>query len=351
MVVRLPVSARPALGFGLLVLAVIGIEWLVIRQPVFLQRPLLPAAVSFDVLLGLPMLFYLLVVRPYRLPVSTVAAAFTAAVALGYWLLPGPQQQYVRWAGQALGGVEVLTAALLLLNLRRLQLACRAAGQHTSEVAEQLTAAFRQVFGRPLAPLVFELQVFYYALLSWRARPVATTGSRVFTSYQESAFTAYVGTVMLLSVAEMGALHLLLIRWNPLVAGVALVLHLYGLLALLAHARAVRLLPVQLTPEQELVVRVGFFWTVRLPLAALAAAQRLPDTPAPAPGRLNLARPLLTPPNVRLMLAGPQSISGPYGLHRVARELTLYVDDAAGLLAALALPETPAGQPVFRNKP
>lgn len=349
MVICLPVSARPALGFGLLLLAVIGVEWLVIRQPVFLQRPLLPAAVSFDVLLGLPVLFYLLVVRPYRLPVSTVAAAFAAAVALGYWLLPVPQQQYVRWAGQALGGAEVLTTALLLVNLRRLQLAYRTT--HAPEVAERLTAAFRQVFGRPLAPLVFELQVFYYALLSWRARPVAADGSRTFTSYQESAFTAYVGTVMLLSVVEMGALHLLLVRWNALVAGVALVLHLYGLLMLLAHARAVRLLPVMLTAEQELVVRVGFFWTVRLPRTALAAAQRLPDTPAPAPGLLNLARPLLTPPNVRLVLTGPREITGPYGLRRVARELTLYVDDAAGLLAALALPENPAGGPVFGNKP
>jgi len=351
MVIRLPVSARPALGFGLLLLAVICIEWLVIRQPVFLQRPLLPAAVSFDVLVGLPVLFYLLVVRPYRLPVSTVAAAFTAAVALGYWLLPGPQQQYVRWAGQALGGVEVLTAVLLLVNLRRLQLAYRDTCAHTPEVAERLTAAFRRVFGRPLAPLVFELQVFYYALLSWRAQPVASAGSRVFTSYQESAFTAYVGTVILLSVAEMGALHLLLLRWNPLVAGVALVLHLYGLLVLLAHARAVRLLPVLLTPGQELVVRVGFFWTVRLPLAALAAAQRLPDTPVPASGRLNLARPLLTPPNVLLILTSSQDITGPYGLRRVAHELTLYVDDAAGLLAVLALPENPADGPAFGNKP
>jgi hypothetical protein len=351
MVVHIPVSARPALGFGLLVLAVVCIEWLIIRQPIFLQRPLLPAAVSFDVLVGLPVLFYLLVVRPYRLPVSTVAAAFTAAVALGYWLLPGPQQQYVRWAGQALGGVEVLTVVLLLLNLRRLQLAYRAAVAHTPEVAERLTLAFQQVFGRPLAPLVFELQLFYYALLSWRARPVMATGNRVFTSYQESAFTAYVGTVMLLSVAEIGALHLLLVRWNPLVAGVVSVLHLYGLLLLLAHARAVRLLPVQLTAEQELVVRIGFFWTVRLPHTALTAAHRLTDTPAPAPGRLNLARPLLTPPNVLLVLTGSQEVVGPYGLRRHARELVLYVDDAAGLLAALALPTVPAGRPVFGNKP
>ncbi|MDU0370921.1 hypothetical protein ACFPAF_10985 [Hymenobacter endophyticus] len=351
MVAQFPVSIRPALGFGLLLLAVILIEWLIIRQPVFTQKPLLPAAVSFDVLVGLPVLFYLLIARPYRLPVSTVAAAFVAAVALGHWLIPGPQQQYVRWAGQALGAVEVLTFTLTLLNLRRLQRAYQAARPHTPEVAECLTAAFRQVFGRPMVPLVFELMLFYYALLSWRAQPVVSAGSRVFTNYQNSACTAYLGTVALLSVAEMGALHLLLVRWYPLVAGAALVLHLYGLLLLLAHARAVRLLPVQLTADQELVVRVGFFWTVRLPRAALLTAQLLRDTPAPAPGRLNLARPLLTPPNLLLVCASPQPVTGPYGLGRTACELALYVDDAAGLLAALALPPNSAGGPVFGNKP
>ncbi|GAB2789400.1 hypothetical protein GCM10027175_29960 [Hymenobacter latericoloratus] len=335
----------------MLLLAVIGLEWLIVRQPVFTRQPLLPAAASFDVLVGLPVLFYLLVVRPYRLPLSTVAAAFGAAVGLGYWLIPGPQQQYVQWAGQVLGVVETLTVALLLLNLRRLQRAYRAARRHTPEVAERLTAAFRQVFGRPLAPLVFELLLFYYGLLSWRAQPVVAAGSRVFTNYQNSAFTAYVGTVMLLSGVEMGTLHLLLACWSPVGTGVALLVHLYGLLVLLAHVRAVRLLPVQLTAEQELVVRVGFFWTVRLPRAVLVAAQLLPDTPAPAPGRLNLARPLLTPPNLLLVCAAPQPLLGPYGLRRNARELALYVDDAAGLLAALALPENPAGSPVFRNKP
>lgn len=351
MVVRIPVSTRPALGFGLLLLAVIGSEWVVIQQPVFSQQPLLPAAVSFDVLVGLPILFYLLVVRPYRLPISTVGVAFAAALALGYWLIPGPQQQYVQWAGQTLGVLEVLMVALLLLNLRRLQLAYRTACVHIPEVADRLTAAFRQVFGRPLAPLVFELLVCYYALLSWRSRPAVAVGSRVFTSYRDSAFTAYVGTVMLLSVVEMGALHLLLLRWSPGVAGGLLVLHLYGLLLLLAHARAVRLLPVQLTADHELVVRVGFCWTARLPRATLAAARRLSDTPAPVPGRLNLARPLLTPPNVLVVLTTPQVFNGPYGLRRVARELALYVDDAAGLLTVLALPENPAVGPAFGNNP
>lgn len=351
MVARLPVSARPALGFGLLLLAVIGIEWLLVRQPVFTHQALLPAAVSFDVLVGLPVLFYLLIVRPYRLPVSTVAAAFVAAVALGYWLIPAPQQQYVRWAGQALGAVEVLTVALTLLNLRRLQRAYQTARPHTPEVAECLTTAFRQVFGRPMVPLVFELMMLYYALMSWRARPVVAAGSRVFISYRNSAFTAYLGTIALLSMAEMGALHLLLVRWSPLVAGIALVLHLYGLLLLLAHARAVRLLPVQLTTEDELVIRVGFFWMVRLPRAALLTARLLRDTPTPAPGLLNLARPLLTPPNLLLVCATPQPVAGPYGLRRNACELALYVDDAAGLLAALALPANSAGGPVFGNKP
>ena len=69
-----PTRHHFALGFGLLLLSIIGVALLVVQQPDFTLRPALPAAaVSFDVLV-LPGLFYLLIVRPYRLPASTVAA-------------------------------------------------------------------------------------------------------------------------------------------------------------------------------------------------------------------------------------------------------------------------------------
>ncbi|GAB3240489.1 hypothetical protein GCM10027346_34730 [Hymenobacter seoulensis] len=328
---------RPAVFFCLLVLAVVGVELLVIRRPEFTGRPLLPAAVSADVLLGLPLLYYWLVVRPYQLPATSVVGAFVAAVALATWLIPVPQQQYVHLASRALAGVEVFALAMALVNLRRLRQAYLAARLTDIDVVANLTTAFRSVFGRVMGVFVSEISLFYYALLSWRARPEVDAPDTVFTSYRESAFTATMATVGLLSVAEMGAAHVLLVRWSPTAAWIGLALHLYGLMLLLAHSRAVRLRPIRFTENQELVLRTGFFWLVRLPASAITACQPLIDAPKPAVGLLNLAGPLLTPPNVLLTLEQPFLAAGPYGISRPVRQLALYVDQPAAFRQALAL--------------
>ena len=59
------VRLRPALWFAGLFLLVVLVEHAITRQPVFRQQPLLPLAVVFDLLVGVPVLFYVLVVRRY----------------------------------------------------------------------------------------------------------------------------------------------------------------------------------------------------------------------------------------------------------------------------------------------
>ncbi|MFD2785930.1 hypothetical protein [Hymenobacter rubripertinctus] len=344
------VRYRPLLGFALLLVAFVGAEFLVIQRSDFTFRPALPAAVSFDLLVLLPGLFYWLVVRPCRLPVSTVAAAFTAAVALAFWLLPPPQQTYVHWAKHSLVAVEALMLTLALLNLRRLRRAYRVAAEETPDVVANLQTAFQSVFGRPLTPLVSEISLFYYALLSWRARPEIRPADQVFTAYRDSAFTAYLGTVGLLSVVEMGVAHVLLVRWSPIAALVGAGLHAYGLLLLLAHLRAVRLRPVRLTEAGELVVRVGFLWELRLPAAAVAASVLIPDVPPAAPGLVNAARLLLTPPNLLLTLHEPHMARGPYGFPQQVRRLALYLDNPQVFQASLAQYAPVASGPASGNK-
>ena len=194
------------------------------------------------------------------------------------------------------------------------------------------------MFGRPLAPLVTEISLFYYALLSWRARPETQPTDQVFTACRESAFTAYLATVGLLSVVEMGVAHVLLLRWNPTAALVGGVLHAYGLLLLLAHLRAVRLRPMHLMASGELVLRVGFLWELRLPATAIVACVPLNDAPPAAPGLVNAARLLLTPANLLLTLREPHTARGPYGLPQKVSRLAVYLDDPAGFRLALALP-------------
>lgn len=350
MMVVSKVRYAPAAWFAGLCLLMVGVEWLVVRRPDFGSQPLLPAAVSFDVLVGVPVLFYFSVVRPYRLPLAAVAGAFGAALALSYWLLPAGQQQYLGWAQVGLVVAEGAVLGWGLLNLRRLVRSFRQARAAHSGYPEALATAVQMVFGRPLGALVMEVSVVYYALLSWRARPEAHTTDTIFTTHQSAAFTAFMSTIAFVFVAEMGALHVLLMRWQPLVAWAALVLHLYGLLVLVAHVRAVHLRPVLLTASGLLVLRTGFLWQLQVPLKNISHVDVLPEAPAPAAGLLNIARPLLTPPNLLLTLAEPQAATGPYGGSRTVRQVALHLDCPANFRAAVTGPASAPNSPVFGNK-
>ena len=84
----LPVRLRPVLAFAALALLVVSIEHTVVRLPAFPRYPALSWAVLFDVLVGLPLLFYLLLLRRYRLSSLVLGTVVGACLALACWLLP-----------------------------------------------------------------------------------------------------------------------------------------------------------------------------------------------------------------------------------------------------------------------
>ena len=327
---------RPALLFGALMLLIVAIEHAVTRLPVFALRPALPRAVLFDVLVGLPALFYFLVVRRYRLPLSTLAGAVGACLTLAYWLIPAAQMPSLR-ALQLLPAVlEGITLLLLAARGRRLVRAWRAAGATETAPLPRLALALEAALGRSGIVLVSEIDMLRYALLSWRARATAQPGALAFSTHRESGFLVLVVMFGVVMGVETAVVHLLASHWSATLAGWLLLADVYALFFLIAHAHAVRLSPVQLTAD-ALDIRIGFFWKVRLSRAVLLAAEPLRGDLVPAPETLNLAKPLFTAPNLLFTLAAPVAVSGPYGTRHTARRLALYVDQPAALLAALAL--------------
>ena len=335
-----PVRLRPVLAFAALALLVVGIERAVVRLPSFSQHPALSWAVLIDVVVGLPLLFYVLLLRRYRLSPLVLGTVVSACLALAGWLLPVPQ-----WPSRALlrllpVALEGGTLLVLAIRGRALVRAYRAAGAHETRPLPRLRLAAGQVLGVAGVLLVAELDMLRYALLGWwEPVPAVLTGTVVFASHRESGFGALLGAACFGLLIESAALHLLVRMWSPVVAGWLLVADAYALLLFIAHGHAVRLQPTVLTAD-ELLVRVGFFWHVAVPRGSRPAAALLRGDFAADAETLNLARPLLTAPNVMLTFAAPVSVTGPYGIRRPARRLALYLDQPTALLDALAAPHS-----------
>ena len=327
---------RPVFAFAALALLVVGIEHTVVRLPAFSRHPALPWGVLFDVLVGLPLLFYLLVMRRYRLSPLVLGTVISTCLALAYWLLPAPYWPQVPLLKLLPAALEGLTLFVLATRGRRLVRAWQAAGATETRVLPRLRRALEQGFGVAGVLLVAELDMLRYAVLGWWERlPAPPPGTAVFSSHRESGFGALLVAACFGLLVESAALHLLVRLWSPTAAAWLLVADAYALLLFIAHGHAVRLQPTVLTAE-ALLVRVGFFWQVAVPRAALPTAELLRGDCAADAETLNLARPLLTAPNVLLTFAAPITVTGPYGMRRAARRLAVHLDQPPQFLAALA---------------
>jgi hypothetical protein len=334
----LPARLRPVLAFAALVLLVVGVEHAIVQRPVFARQPALLWAVLFDVLVGLPLLFYWLVMRPYRLSPLLLGTVVSACLAVAYWLLPAPQWPPMLRLQLLPLLLEGCTLLALATRGRALARAYRAAGVHETRTLPRLRLAAEQGLGVAGMLLVAELDMLRYALLGWWERaPVAQPGTATFSSHRESGFGVLLGVACFGLLIESAALHLLVRLWSPAAAGWLLVADAYALLLFIAHGHVVRLQPIVLTTN-ELLIQVGFFWRVAVPRTSLARAEQLPGDLAASAETLNLARPLLTAPNVLLTFAAPVAVIGPYGIRRSARRLALYLDQPQAFLAAVSGP-------------
>ncbi|GAA3999865.1 hypothetical protein GCM10022408_08580 [Hymenobacter fastidiosus] len=325
---------KPLYYFLTLALLLLAGELTITRLARFTTTPGLPFAVTVDLVVGLPVLYYLFIVRRYKVGWTTVAGVFGLALVVAAWILPPAQQLYLGWFRKALLLAEPVLLVVLVVRLRRLVHHYRLAAAIEPDFLLNLAASFRAVFGQPLPFLVSEAAMVRYGLLGWLKPAAAQPG---FSMHRESAFTAIMGTLLLVSVAEMGGVHLLVQRWNPVAAYWLLGLSVYGMGFLLGHLQAVRQRPLLLTAT-VLRIRVGLVWNFDLPLAALAAAEPWRDAEPLPEGVLNLAQQLITPPNVLLSCHHAITALGPYGLGKTTRQLALYVDKPAEFVQALQRP-------------
>ncbi|MDJ0363882.1 hypothetical protein QMK33_01860 [Hymenobacter sp. H14-R3] len=333
---RVPVRLGPVLLFGLLAILVVGIENAIIHRAAFSQRPALSVGVTVDLLVGVPVLFYFLVVRPYRLSPISLVAVLGACLALAGWLLPAAQQGPLRALYLLPALLEATALGLAAWRARRLVRAYRAAYAQEPRIWPSVQAAVRAL--GPVGELLLaELTVLRYAGLGWWAAPRAPARATAFSSYRESGFMALVATAAAVLTVEATCVHLLAQHWCPRLAPWLLFLDLYGIVFLVGHAQAVRLQPTLLTAT-ELRIRIGFVWELTVPRASLLAAEVLREAPDPGTGILSLSKLLFATPNLLLTFAEPVVVTGPYGIRRTAQRVAVYFDQPRQFIAAAGLP-------------
>ncbi|HEX8528630.1 MAG TPA: hypothetical protein VF646_01360 [Cytophagales bacterium] len=320
-----------------LVAATIVAEALIVQTANFRQHPnLLAFAVTFDLTIGIPLAYYLIISRKLRVtPLSTLVVFLLCTVLVGF-ILPAAHHTYLRLAEKAL----VLTEGALLVygvvQIRKLVRAYQTAARHRADFLLNLRDALGHVFGiSALLPIaVHEISTIRYGLLCWVGGKEVLPEQKFFTTHKESGYVAVWAVLLFVMVVETVGLHFLLWRWSPAAAYASTAVSIYSLVFFVADLASMVKRPIVLHAGQFLF-RVGIRWNAtiarenvrRLTVIKDFDKKKEKDTLLCAPANV---------PNLLLELHEPVVVTGFFGIRRQTQRIAFHADAATELIREVA---------------
>lgn len=293
-------------------------------------RPgLMAAAVTIDLVAGLPALGWFVLVRPRRASPLILIPLALIGIVLANLLLPEPHRRALEFVELAVPILEGLLVIGLILSVRRIVRAYRTCRARTLFAFE----AFEQALGTAApAPalawfLATELAVVWYALTGWFKRFRPGPGQLAFATHAGGSYGAVLLVMMMILPVELLAVHVLLAKWSHVAAWIASILSAYGVLWLLGDYQAMKLMPIVLDGER-LHLRLGMRWSVTVRRADVERVS--PIRPTPEPGEEGLFRNLAPMGEAELWitLREPVEVRGLFGLAREARHIGVSIEAA-----------------------
>ncbi|MFH6995502.1 hypothetical protein [Flavobacterium sp. FlaQc-48] len=171
----------------------------------------------------------------------------------------------------------------------------------------------------------FEVCSFYYCFIKWSRNKSDTTR---FSGYRESGVSAVYMGLMLVSVVEAIGVHMLLVAWNSAVAILFLVLHVYLLINLTGHLKAV-FFRAHLVLSQKIIIRYGLFDTLEIPLDSINMIQKFEGDYEKSNELVKFALlGKLEPHNISIELKESRTVTLPFGITKDPKRILLYIDNA-----------------------
>ncbi|RDB63118.1 hypothetical protein C1878_04415 [Gordonibacter sp. 28C] len=286
-------------------------------------------AVPFDLMVFVPLAFYLLVVRRNGLSPLIVLPVIGLGGLVSAQLAPvGQFSLHVPLAALAVA----VDLSIGIHEGRRLARSFRAARLASDEPLEWFERPFFELVRHEGAhACATELSVWYYALLSWRRPPIVPAGYRAFSYHRKSGYLALVGVIAALLPFEAVAVHLLVAQWSEAAAIALTALTAYTLVWIVGDARAVALNPL-LVGDGALQVKWGSHFRLGVPLDLVESVEA--GEPAlPKRERVNMAAMGAAP--CWIVLSEPVQARGLLGMPRPVRAVCVSPDDAAAFRRAV----------------
>jgi hypothetical protein len=327
------------LGVSFFLIAVIALsaaELWVVSSPSFpANSALFGPVVALDLIVGIPLLYYGLVMRPYRLSPLSLPPIVLLSFLLADYILPSANRSYLDLVWLLVPLLELAAIAVFAWKARQVYGRYRQARERDPYFIGALKTSISTTFGNNLAVtlLTLEFSLIFLSLFGWfmKFRPT-NSEQRVYTYHRTSRYPMIFGAFLVLIIAETIGFHLLLERWSPLVAWIVTGVSIYSIFWMLGDFTSLRLHPIVLDGE-TLHLRSGLLWSADLPVSQIADIQTPKRADAKARDYLSFAR--AGEAKLVLVLDRPLEVSGVFGIKKQPRRIGMFVDNTRVFRAEL----------------
>jgi hypothetical protein len=252
---------RNLLAFGI-PLSLFGILFLLIKSTLFSGSSALDFAISADLLITVPVVYFLLI-RKTSIPKTTVVPMMILGLLIGSFLLPVENQTYIAlfkiWV---LPVIELSIFAFIIIKVRSTIKRFKRLKDSSHDFFTTLNSTCREILPAPVATLMAsEIAVVYYGFLNWKKR---TYQENEFTYHKNSGAPGLFGGIILVIGIETFVLHNLLADWSVIAAWILSILSIYTAFQILGFARALAARPITLD-EKNLFLRYGIMNYATIP--------------------------------------------------------------------------------------
>lgn len=289
----------------------------------------LAKAITLDLLLSTPLLYFLLI-RKRSIPKITVVSVFIICLIAASYIIPKEDQGLLTIVKTyVLPIVELGIVSLVLWKAKQVYKTFKAAKTESPDFYDLIFDSTSKVLPTPVnGILATEIAVIYYGIINWKN--THSIASNEYTYHKKNGIFSVLYAFMGLACIELFVVHMLIAKYSNLWAWIATAFTLYSLLQIFALIKSMTRRPIILDYERRrLKLRYGFFSQVNINLNQIKnielSRKSIPEDDKSTIPLSPLG--LLDSHNMVLQLHTEHELIGFYGRKKKFMNLTLYADE------------------------
>lgn len=238
---------RPLISFGIPFLAILFLV-LLSKSSIFFTNPsVFSLAITIDLLLVVPIIYYILI-RKTEIPKTTVVAVMVIGLLIGSYFLPKENQTYLElFKTWALPIIEVSILTYVIIKVRSAVIKYKNLTDKSPDFFTTLKSICYEILPKKLVlPFATEIAVLYYGFINWRKPRLK---ENEFTYHKNSGTLALLGVFILILCGETIALHFLLALWSSTAAWILTILSIYTAIQVFGFAKSLSKRPTSINHD------------------------------------------------------------------------------------------------------